>query len=281
MNDFPQMPPSPTPSQDKLILPAQPAEPEFATVAESQPTSLQAASGAAVSYANYEPLPQNQAGPAPLAYQTPIPPAPRGSLDRLGYYWQKDPAYRFLMLSIAFVLLASTAFAIVLGDYLAQGPGNSPFSKHAQGPLLQGSPTSTPRSQATATPTPQPSPSPTPIQQPTQEPTGTPDPTQPTTGQLSVQIINAPNTVNNGSSVLITVASQPGATVRLSVRYQAAPFIGGGATALVGENGTAQLRWNVRVISTQDTSAQLTIIANDQNGQSTQSAPVTVQINVK
>jgi hypothetical protein len=276
MNDFPQMPPSPTPSQDKLILPAQPAEPELATIAEGQQTSPQ---GAAASYANYAPLPQNLAGPAPLVHYTPIPPVPRGPMARLGYYWQKGPAYRFLLLSIALVLLASVAFALVLGNYLTQGPGNSPSPNQAQGPGLHGRPTATAHAQVTATPAPQPSP--TPMQQPTQEPTDTPDPTQPTTGQLSVQIINAPGTVNNGSSVQITVASQPGATVRLSVRYQAAPFIGGGATALVGDSGTTQLRWNVRVISAQDTSAQLTIIATDQNGQSTQSAPVTVQINVK
>ncbi|GHO53042.1 hypothetical protein [Ktedonobacter robiniae] len=278
MNDFPQMPPSPTPSQDKLILPAQPAEPELATIAEGQQTSPQ---GAAASYANYAPLPQNLAGPAPLVHYTPIPPVPRGPIASLGYYWQKDPAYRFLLLSIAFVLLASTAFAIVLGNYLTQGTGNSPSPNQAQGPGLHGNPTATAHPQVTATPAPQPSPSPTPTQQPTQEPTDTPDPTQPTTGQLSVQIINAPAVVNNGSSVQITVASQPGATVRLSVRYQAAPFVGGGATTLVGDSGTTQLRWNVRVISSQDTSAQLTIIATDQNGQSTQSAPVTVQINVK
>lgn len=249
MNDFPQMPPSPTPSQDKLILPAQPAEPELATVAENQSTSQQAAAGAAASYANYAPLPQNLAGPAPVVHYTPVPPAPRGPMARLGYYWQKDPAYRFLMLSIAFVLLASVAFSLVLGDYLTQGPGHSPSPNQAQGPGLHGSPTATARAQMTATPTPQPSPSPTPTQQPTQEATATPDPTQPTTGQLSVQIINAPGTVNNGSSVQITVASQPGATVRLSVHYQAAPFVGGGATALVGDSGTTQLRWNVRVIS--------------------------------
>lgn len=276
MNDFPQMPPSPTPSQDKLILPAQPVEPELATIAESQQTSHQ---GAAASYVNYAPLHQNLAGPAPLVHYTPVPSVPRSPMARLGYYWQKDPAYRFLLLSIAFVLLSSVAFALVLGNYLTQGPGHSPSPNQVQRPGLQGSPTATAHTQATATPTPQPSPSPTPT--PTQEATATPDPTQPTTGQLSAQIINAPGTVNNGSSVQITVASQPGATVRLSVRYQAAPFIGGGSTALVGDSGTTQLRWNVRVISSQDTSAQLTIIATDQNGQSTQSAPVTVQINVK
>lgn len=278
MNDFPQMPPSPTPSQDKLILPAQPAEPELATIAEGQQTSPQ---GAAASYANYAPLSQNLAGPAPLVHYTPIPPVPRGPMARLGYYWQKGPAYRFLLLSIAFVLLASVAFALVLGSYLTQGPGNSPSPNQAQGPGLQGSPTATAHTQVTATPAPQPSPSPTPTPQPSPSPTDTPDPTQSTTGQLSVQIINAPGIVNNGSSVQITVASQPGATVRLSVRYQAAPFVGGGATTLVGDSGTTQLRWNVRVISSQDTSAQLTIIATDQNGQSTQSAPVTVQIKVK
>lgn len=105
-------------------------------------------------------------------------------------------------------------------------------------------------------------------------------PTVTDTGDLSVQIVNIPNVVNNNSKVRVEVqVSQPGVSVYLQISYDAAPFFATTTAHNANDNGEVAITWQVRVLSLRDNAtATVMAIATGQNGQRASSQSITVTI---
>lgn len=198
----------------------------------------------------------------------PPPVQPRESiLQKL----RTNPAYQVLAVAIVIVLIASSALAA----FAATGMGSNPNNNHANQPLAQAQTTATPRPTQTyitvPTPTPAPTQAPTPVQQqPTQpppDPGGNPSPTS--GGTLPVQFVNPPQQASPDTYYPITVQTQPGATVDLTITYEVNNGPTGDYTGQADENGIATLNWaaNDTVSSyTQPVSVLFTATAQDANG---------------
>ena len=221
---------------------------------------------------------------------------PGGPLHKkMAYLWRTDPAYRVLYISLAFVIVAFLIFFVVVGGIFAHGGIPSQTQQQAtsrtntgsQQPKQNNQPGGSQKTAATQ-PTPQPTattaPTPTPI--PTQAPTPTPRP-QPTPTaiptQLTAQITNFPNVVQNNSTAQITVqTNQPNASVTLFVFYEGIPTNTTSGPVQTDGNGTATLNWNIhehrinRAINT--IIARMTAQITSQNDQRTQTQTVTIQI---
>lgn len=224
--------------------------------------------------------------PEDLLRRPPGPPLPSNPLARLSYYWNREPAYKFLIISVAVVLIAGLIFVGFTGVVLAQ------LASPTQGGQAI-SATTTPKAQSgTATPANnqaaaanQPTPTPTPTQIPTPSPTPTLIPTPTVAGPLTLQITSIPQQVDNKSTVYITViTNQPGTNVNLQVTYTNAVAL---STSTNGpqqtdNNGAATLPWHINIFSfTRTATAHVTVVATDQNGQPVQSQTVDVKVNAK
>jgi cytoskeletal protein RodZ len=268
-------------------------------------------------YQQYSPPPSGPVGPdAPTeAYfpqlppqAAPLPPrvrpeqlirrnqnVPAGTLpQKMAYLWRTDPAYRVLYISLAFVIVAFLIFFVVVGGIFAHG--NHPAQTQQQSVAKTSTGGQAPKQPANAPggtqkttntqPTPQsiPTVAPTPTPVPTQVPTPTPQPTAtPIPTQLTAQITNAPNVVQNNSTVGITVqANQPNASVVLFVFYEGIPTESTTGPVQTDGNGTATLNWNIheRRINRGINMiiARVTAEVTGQNGQHMQTQTVTVQI---
>lgn len=213
-------------------------------------------------------------------------PAPKKVLPKLAWYWRKDPAYKVFMIAIAMVVVASIVFVSLLSTSL--------FSRSSSGASFAQTPPAkvTPRGPVDlhpAFPTPgggngtaqssQPPTQKTPSLGPTS--TSTAQPTVQSGGQLTLQIVNYPQTVTNNSVVDITVSTnQPGITVYLQIRYNAFPSQTRTGAGTTDGNGSVTIPWSVSVFSFghKHVQATLTAIGADQNGQSVASDPVAIQV---
>ncbi|HEY6543236.1 MAG TPA: hypothetical protein VIZ18_19995 [Ktedonobacteraceae bacterium] len=228
-----------------------------------------------------------QIHPGLLIRQT-TPPAPAKVLPKLAWYWRKDPAYKVFMIAIAMVVVASIVLVSLVSAAL--------FGHPSSGAGLSQTPPAkvTPRGTVDLRPT---FPKPTggngtgqSSQPPTQNtpslgPTNSAQPTvtvQPG-GQLTLQIVNYPATVQNNSTVPITVSTnQPGVSVYLQIHYNAQPARAFAGPRTTDANGNVTIPWSVFVFSFNHKGVQATITATgtDQNGQRVASDPVVIQVQV-
>ncbi|HLG75836.1 MAG TPA: hypothetical protein VKX46_05445 [Ktedonobacteraceae bacterium] len=223
-------------------------------------------------------VPVKKIGPEQLIRRSTT--VPEGSpLAKIGYLWRSDPAYKVLMIAIAVIILSGIVGLVLIGNLLASGgPSGQPSSSGAPSAVA---PNATPTPTATSQPTATPTPTPTPVQNtptPTEVVQPTPTPTPVANAPLSVQIVNVPSQVKNGTTVPVTVsASQPGVTIRLLITYST---LGSyfNRSMQADSAGNATFSWSVQVYTKTTASAHLIAVAQDQSGHVAQSQPVTVQV---
>ncbi len=254
------------PQQGKLILPAPPVE-----------ETHKADSGPVIAPVRPEQL-----------LRQPMMPPPQGPMAKVRYYWQKDPAYKVLMVAMAMVIISGLVFAVLISRAFLQNPNffTSSYSTTAPTgvtptgtvdlkptfPPPNGGQGSSASSQppAQSTPTLQPTPVNTP--QPSPTPQGT---------TLTVQITSIPPRVQNNSVVEVGVnTSEAGVQVQLYIQYSNAyPSTAYSGSRITNDNGNATIPWDVHVFM-MGRHAQATVIAiaTDGNGQQAQSQPVTVEV---
>jgi hypothetical protein len=253
----------PTPSSGKLVLPDLSYEEQ--RVASSQHR------------AQFDPN---------LLIRQKTPPPPKKVLPKLAWYWRKDPAYKVFMIALAMVVVASAILVTLVSASMFGHPSSS--ASYSQTPPTKVVPTGTVDLHPTF-PKPgggngtgqssQPPTQNTPSLGPTA--TATVQPTMQPGGQLTLQITNYPGTVNNNSTVDITVsANQPGITVYLQIHYNVQPSRGFAGPGTTDANGNVTIPWTVSVFSfaRKNIQATLTAIATDQNGQHVSSNPVVIQV---
>lgn len=207
--------------------------------------------------------------------------------------WRKDPAYAFLFIALGVVLLASILFIAFAGStfssLLTQGgrsqtgsgsnvPAQGTTDTNPKFPTPGSNNGGTPINQPTTLPSPtatiaNPTPSPVPTTQPS--PTATPN------QQLTLQIVNAPNQVDNNTTVTLNVtASQPNVQVQLTITYDVAPYFKMIGPQTTDNNGNASFQWNVQVhfFGRNQGTARIVATGSDQNGHRVTSQVVTVRI---
>jgi hypothetical protein len=206
---------------------------------------------------------------------------PTNPLTRTRHLWKNDPAYRVLFIAIGIVLLSSiVCVGLVSAMFNQNNTQNAPGGGKGPQQIANTGGVSTSIPTPTATPIPTATPTPTPIM-----PTPTPVPTQPpANGPLTVQIVNIPNTVQNGQTVSVSIkTSKPGASVHLSITYTNANQISmNNESQTADDGGFATIQWRVQVVPTRigkTATAQVKAIAQDQQGHQATSQTVTVQIN--
>jgi hypothetical protein len=193
-------------------------------------------------------------------------------LARIGYLWKNNSAYRVLFIALGALLVSSLVCAALLASMF-----NRSLSPNAQkdGPNTQpvvsarGTSASTPTS--VPTPTPMPTPTPTPMPTPTA-----------VTVVLSVRITNIPDQVQSGETgVEVDVTtSEPNIPVRLFITYSAQRRSTTTQPQNTDDQGNATILWDVPVFIPGTTvTAQVTAIAQDQQGNRVNSKAVKVTIN--
>ncbi len=218
--------------------------------------------------------------------------APAGVKAKLAFYWHKDPAYKVLMIAMTAVLVAGVVFvslasAALLGNSNLFSASYTPqVVPKGTGPTgVNPHPTFAPPGGGIGTnqQSSQPPLQPTPALQPT-NPTDQQTPTPAAGGALTVQFTNIPSQVSNGSYVRVGVnTGEPNVTVELVIRYSGQ---GGRSTAgpvMSDSNGDATIPWYVLTygFGRKNVQAYVYAVATDQNGQSSRSQTVTVQVLIK
>ncbi len=208
-------------------------------------------------------------------------PSPQNPLARLRYYWNKDPAYKVLLIAVVLVLVTGTVFAALIANALVHNVNFSTANQALPPPAVVGSanprPTFAPPGggKGSKTSSLPPAHGTTPSMQPTPAvPT-----TTPAGGTLALQINSIPTSVRNYQYVTVEVTtSEPNVTVYLYVRYSVAPHQAFAGPVTSDGNGNATLHWLVTVNRANGSRASVVAIAKDQNGQQAQSQPVSVRI---
>jgi outer membrane biosynthesis protein TonB len=226
------------------------------------------------------------------AQQQPLPgPLP----EKLKYLWKSDPAYKVLFVAIGVVVLCSIFGIFLLGNAFSHGSpastqtANTPLAPTQSNNQQTNAPQPTPTQKPTATPQPTPTPVPTPVPIPTPVPTPIPAPIPtpvPPPTPLSAQITSIPQTADNHSTISVTVASIPGATVWLTIITGSnPPYVTTGQQSTDG-NGNAVITWNINESSfspfanQRTVQAQVTAHAEGTNGQQVQSQAAQLAINM-
>lgn len=256
----------PNPQQGKLVLPPPTAD------KSSTP-------GSSLHY--------TQVRPEHLIRHAAMP--PKDPLVRLKYFWRKDPAYKVLIIAVGLVIIAG-----LLSLSLVTSAMNPNFftlnSTSSQVPPPRVTPSGTvdlrptfaaPGGGQGSSTSSQPPAQGTPALQPTVDSTPTiqSSPTPDQGGTLTVQITDIPNRVQNGSVVDVGVnTNEANVTVELYVVYNAAPFRGFAGPRMTDGGGNTTIPWSVSIYKFGGARAIVVAIARDQNGQQTQSQPVSVQI---
>jgi hypothetical protein len=220
-------------------------------------------------------------------------PAPAGAKAKMAFYWHKDPAYKVLMIAMAAVLVAGVVF-VSLASAAFLGNSNLFSSNYTPQAVPKGNdPTGIANPRPTFAPpgggrgtnqqSSQPPTGPTPALQATNT-TDQQSPTPTAGGTLNVQFTSIPSQVVNGSYVSVSVnTGEPGATVELVIRYSGQ---GGHTTAgpvVSDSNGDATIPWFVftYIFGRKNVQAYVYAMATDQNGQSSRSQTVPVQVLTK
>lgn len=218
-------------------------------------------------------------------------PPPRRPVGKLRYYWQKDPAYKVLIIAIALVVVAGMVFISLISSLLLRNPNYLAIDStttsstavvptrtvdfHPAFPPPSGGNGSTSSSQPPAHSTP--------ILQPTPDisPTASQPTPTPVTGPLSITITAIPLRVSNNSVVNVGVnTSLPNVSVSLVVYYTSPPYRYVSGSTITNDNGNASLSWSVSImVYGRHTQAIVFAVARDQSGQKNQSQGVSVQVN--
>lgn len=217
------------------------------------------------------------------------PPLPGPLPAKIKYLWHSDPAYKVFFVAIGVVVLCSIFGVFLLGNAFSHGANSSSQTANTAANLAT-TPTQSNNSQAQSTatakpqPTPTPFPTPTPTPMPTPTPTTAPAPTATPVPTLTAQITSIPQSADNRSTVSVTVASIPGATVWLTILIQANPPYITTTQQSADANGTAVINWHINERSfsafLRQTTAQVTAHAQGSNGQQVQSQPAQITINL-
>src|SRR5438445_2009276 len=112
--------------QGKLILPAYSDAASPANPVNSDPENYPASGN----------NPQNEytpIRPEQLIRQK-ISSPPLRPIDRLSYYWQKDPAYKVLMIAIAAVVIAAIVFASLVSNAMLRSSNSTANNSISQNP---------------------------------------------------------------------------------------------------------------------------------------------------
>ncbi len=211
---------------------------------------------------------------------------PTNSFSKLPLLWSKDPAHKVLIIAaialilsgILFIGLASTLFLqnsnvltqnnTASQDASSNVPGT--VDLHPMFPTPNGGNGGNTSSQPSAYPT------------PTLDSNLPPDGLQtPISGPLTVQIMEIPFVVSNGSTVSVgVITNEPGVEVTIDVHYRPSGRNYQSGPRLTSSNGYATLPWRVQVHEDVFgmTTATVNAVASDQNGQRAVSAPRTIQI---
>src|SRR5256885_6418215 len=196
-------------------------------------------------------------------WQSSLPANPRARTSRSS---KKDPAYRVLFVAITVVILSIIAcFALVTGAFnglasqIVQGGQTNPQNSPNGGIINNNTPT--------------------PIAMPTTSPTTT---QPPVTAPLTVQITSGiPNPTQNNRTIRVKVTTnQADVSVHLQVVYDVVQPLTT-QPQNVGNQNIATIPWNVQVKPPRrgmTVNAQVTAIAQDQQGHQVTSQPVIVQI---
>jgi len=231
-----------------------------------------------------------QVRPDQLIHQTTTP-APKHPLVKLGYFWRKDPAYKVLIIATGMVLVAGILFMTLVSSAIIRNPNlfaqngtisqNPPTGVNPAGTVDLRPTFPTPGGGQGSNSSSQPPAQSTPALQPTESATATPQPSPGSGGTLTIQIVSIPQQVINGSTVPVEVmASEAGASVRLQVLYDAAPYYYTSGSQTTDGSGNATLSWHVHVtgFKAKGVVARVVAVATDQNGQQAVSQAVTVQV---
>jgi hypothetical protein len=197
---------------------------------------------------------------------------PSNPLRRIGHLWKNDPAYRVLFIAISALIVSSLVCAALLASMF-----NQSLFPNAQKGRPNTQPTVNAGGTSTSTPTPTPAPTPT----PTPTPIPTPTPT-PVIAVLTVKITNIPDQVQNGETgVQVDVTtSEPNIPVHLSITYSSQKRPSTTQSEDTDDQGNATISWDVPVFFPGTTvTAQVTAIAQDQQGNLVNSKTVKVTIN--
>jgi len=258
------------PQEDKLVSPTYPQQ-----VPPVYPDSANPAASNNTANVHHP-----QISPDQLIRPTAATP-PKNLLVRLGYFWQKDPAYKVLMIAVVLVLVASVIFVSVISNTLSRNPQLLTISDpSSQNPPTAVVPTGTvdlrpafptPAGGNGSTSSSQPPTQGTPALQSTPGASPTANST-PSSGQLTVTITSIPNHVPNHSFVNVSVnTSEPNVIVILGVYYNVPPYRYSSGPVTTDGNGNAVLPWSVTVIMFgRQTKATVFVVARDQNGQKAQ-----------
>jgi hypothetical protein len=211
---------------------------------------------------------------------------------KLAYLWRKDPAYKVLFIAIAAILLCSIVGATMLfatfsqsvqpqqSDSAASGPNAVAFTPGGKGQQPQSTPVLSQTTVAVATPTPLPS--------PTAVASSSSTPATNENGPLTVQITNLPDTVNNHTTVPVTVkASKTDTTVTLTVFYFGAqPVTFRAGPQSVDANGNTTFYWNIDEGGfgssfKKHITAHVVATVQEQNGNTANSNVITVQVKMQ
>ena len=243
-------------------------------------------------------------GPTQAVRKIPMPYVPplsssKPSLSpvaRLKYLWQRDPAYKVMMIATAVLLIAGLIFGTLVTNMLSQWselvlrngrvavlPQQPPTGVTPQGTVDFHPTFPTPGGGQGSTDSSQPPMGPTPALQNTPPPiTPTPQPTATQQGGLLiVQITSIPTQVSNNSIVPVQVTTnEPGILVRLYVSYDVPPNFYASRVQMTDGNGNATLSWivNVFTFARRRATARVVAVGQDQNGQQVSSQVFTVQI---
>src|SRR2546430_10063616 len=115
-----------SPQRGKLILPAYADTASPANPANPHPENYPASGN----------NPQNEyapISPEQLIRQK-ISSPPMQPIDRLRYYWQKDPAYKVLMIAIAVVVIAAIVFASLVSNAMLRNSHSTANNSISQNP---------------------------------------------------------------------------------------------------------------------------------------------------
>ena len=256
------------PGQSKLVIPAYFDEQQYGNMDQTLRVKPR-------------PISQTQR----LTPQYPTHP-PTNSFSKLPLLWSKDPAHKVLIIAaialilsgILFTGLASTLFLqnsnVLTQDNTASQDASSNVSGtvdlHPAFPTPNGGSGGNTSSQPSAYPT------------PTLDSNLPADGLQtPISGPLTVQIMEIPFVVSNGSTVSVgVITNEPGVEVTIDVRYRPSGRNYQSGPRLTSSNGYATLPWRVQVHQDEFgmTTATVNAVATDQNGQRAVSAPRTIQV---
>jgi hypothetical protein len=201
-----------------------------------------------------------------------VSPGPVDPLSKLIWYWNKDLAAKFFLITIAVLLVFSTIFAITASHMVSRlvpaptqrinmQPGDEPkvngtVDLHPTFPVGHGPAGTNTSSLPPAS--------------------GTVATSSGTPTQGNLQIVDIPGQVNANDTVQVTVSGPPNTSVKLTIQYNVQPYYTETSSQTFDDSGKATLSWDVNVSNQGNNTVTAQVTATGSAGQSD---TTTVQIN--